>query len=38
MQNGSAAQTIAVLAQRDEIERSKDYLCELDATLRAIMA
>jgi len=34
MENGSAAQTITVLgAICDEIVRSKDYLCELDAAL-----
>lgn len=34
MENASAAQAIAVLgAICDEIERSKDYLCELDAAL-----
>ena len=34
MENGSAAKTITVLgAICDEIERSKDYLCQLDAAL-----
>ena len=34
MENGSSAQTIAVLgAICDEIERDRDYLCQLDAAL-----